>query len=94
MQIDANDMQITQRQSRFANSLCQAASYGVQPGLAGARSSHLGPRGLGVRIRLHLLQEALQDSRATSRHFPPGPGAAAFSAGIRLGSQLNSQELG
>ena len=50
MQIDANDMQMAQSKPGFANVLCQAASYGVQPGLVCARSSHLGPRGLGVNI--------------------------------------------
>lgn len=50
MQIDANDMQIDHSKPGFANVLCQAASYEVQPGLVRARSSHLGPRGLGVNV--------------------------------------------
>lgn len=76
MQIDANDMQMAQSKPGFANVLCQAASYGVQPGLVCARSSHLGPRGLGVNIRLHLLQKAFQDPAGHSP-LPPFPGLGA-----------------
>lgn len=76
MQIDANDMQMAQSKPGFANVLCQAASYGVQPGLVCARSSHLGPRGLGVNIRLHLLQKAFQDPVGHSP-LPPFSGLGA-----------------
>lgn len=69
MQIDANDMQMAQSKPGFANVLCQAASYEVQPGLVCARSSHLGPRDLGVNVQLHLLQEAVQGA-------PPPSGLA------------------
>lgn len=70
MQIDANDMQMAQSKPGFANILCQAASYGVHPGLVCARSSHLGPRGLGVNVRLYSLQKAFQDPTGRSS-LPP-----------------------
>lgn len=76
MQIDANDMQMAQSQPGFANVLCQTTSYGVQPGPVCARSSHLGPRGLGVNIWLHFLPNAFQDLAGCSPSLcPSGLGA-------------------
>lgn len=77
MQIDANDMQMTQRKPGFANVLCQAASDEVQPGLVCARSSHLGPRDLGANVQWHPLQEAFQDTPPHTHihHCTPGTGS-------------------
>lgn len=80
MQIDANDMQMGQSKPGFANVLCQAASYEVQPGLVCARSSHLGPTDLGVNVQLHLLQEAFPRPPSSL-----GLGAASRERALRWG---------
>lgn len=87
MQIDANDMQMSQSKPGFARVLCQAASYGVQPGLLCARSSHLGPRGLGVNIRLRLLQKAFQDPAGRSPS--PSPQGLEPASGLCKGATIS-----